>query len=68
MAREAWVRLFIAVTLSAAVHASLIFGVAVRSTGPQPDHTWISAKVVNPAVPLVDPSSPAKSALRKVAL
>jgi len=34
----------------------------------QPDHTWISAKVVSPAVPLVDPSSPAKSSLRKIAL
>ena len=68
MVREAWVRLFIAVTLSAAVHASLIFGVAVRSTRPQPDHTWISAKVVNPAIPLIDPSPLAKSSLRKVAL
>ena len=68
MVREAWVRLVIAVTLSAAVHASLIFGVAVRSTRPQPDHTWISAKVVNPAVPLIDPSPLAKSSLRKVAL
>ena len=68
MVREAWVRLFIAVTLSAAVHASLIFGVAVRSTRPQPDQTWISAKVVNPAIPLIDPSPLAESSLRKVAL
>jgi periplasmic protein TonB len=68
MAREAWVRLFVAVTLSAAVHASLIFGVAIRSSHPQPDHTWISAKVVNPAASLVDPSPDGKSSLRKVAL
>jgi protein TonB len=68
MAREAWLRLFVAVALSAAIHASLIFGVAVRSTRPQPDRPWISAQLANPAVPPVEFSPYRKSSLRKVAL
>ena len=66
MAREAWVRLFVAITLSAAVHASLIFGVAVRPTRTQQDHTWISAQLVNPAA-AVAPSPRRDSSLSKVA-
>ena len=68
MAREAWVRLFVALAVSAAVHASLIFGVAARSTRAQPDRTWISAQLANPAVPPVDRSPYPKSSLRRVAL
>jgi protein TonB len=66
VAREAWVRLFVAITLSAAVHASLIFGVAVHPTRTQQDHTWISARLVNPAA-AVDPSPQRNSSLSKVA-